>query len=41
MNISPVLSPSGEPMFSVGGNRAYKTAVKHGYVVSLEWFRLG
>ena len=41
MNISPVLSPSGEPMFSVGGNQAYKTAVKHGYVVSLEWIRLG
>ena len=28
-------------MFSVGGNQAYKTAVKHGYVVSLEWIRLG
>lgn len=41
MRLSPVLSPSGEPMFSVGGNASYKTAVKHGYVVSLEWVPLG
>lgn len=39
--LSPVLSPSGEPMFSVGGQNAYKTFVKNGYVVSLEWIRLG
>lgn len=41
MRLSPVLSPSGEPMFSVGGNQAYKTATKHGYVVSLEWISIG
>lgn len=41
MRLSPVLSPSGEPMFSVGGNHSYKTAVKHGYVVSLEWIAIG
>jgi hypothetical protein len=41
MNISPILSPDGRPMFSVGGNTSYKTAIKHGYVVSLEWIKLG
>ena len=41
LSASPILSPSGEPMFSVGGRNAFKTAVKHGYVVSLEWIRLG
>jgi hypothetical protein len=41
LSISPILSPSGEPMFSVGGRNSFKTAVKHGYVVSLEWIRLG
>jgi len=24
-------------MYSAGGNQSYKTAVKHGFVVSLEW----
>ena len=41
MRLSPVLSPDGRPMFSVGGNASYKTAVKHGFVVSLEWIKLG
>lgn len=41
MRLSPVLSPSGEPMFSAGGGEAYKVAVKHGYVISLEWVNLG
>jgi len=41
MNISPILSPDGRPMFSVGGPTSYKTAVKHGFVVSLEWIKLG
>lgn len=37
MRLSPVVTPDGRPMFSAGGNQAYKTAVKHGFVVSLEW----
>lgn len=41
MNISPILSPSGEPMFSVGGKLAYRTAVHRGYVASLEWIKIG
>lgn len=41
MRLSPVLSPSGEPMFSAGGGEAYKVATKHGYVVSLEWINIG
>lgn len=41
LSVSPILSPDGRPMFSVGGRNAFKTAVKHGYVVSLEWIRLG
>lgn len=41
LSISPILSPSGEAMFSVGGKNSYKTAVKHGYIVSLEWIRIG
>ncbi len=41
MRLSPVLSPDGRPMFSVGGNASYKTAVKRGFVVSLEWIKLG
>jgi len=41
LSISPILSPSGEALFSVGGKNAYKTFLKNGYVVSLEWIRLG
>lgn len=37
MKLSPILSPDGRPMFSAGGGHSYKTAVKHGFVVSLEW----
>jgi hypothetical protein len=41
LSISPIVSPSGEALFSVGGKNSYKTAIKHGFVVSLEWIRLG
>lgn len=41
VNLSPILSPSGEPMFSVGGKTSFKTATHRGYVVSLEWIKLG
>lgn len=37
MKLSPILSPDGRPMFTAGGGHAWKTAVKHGFVVSLEW----
>lgn len=41
MKLSPILSPDGRPMYSAGGGQSYKTAVKHGYVVSLEWVGAG
>jgi hypothetical protein len=41
LSISPIVSPNGDALFSVGGKNSYKTAIKHGYVVSLEWIRLG
>lgn len=37
MEMSPVLSPSGEPIFTAGGNHAWKVATHRGWVVSLEW----
>lgn len=37
MQISPVLSPDGRPVFSAGGRHAYKTFEHKGFVVSLEW----
>lgn len=37
MKLSPLLSPDGRPMFSAGGNHAWKTAVFKGFVISLEW----
>lgn len=37
MELSPVLSPGGVPMFSAGGAHAWKTFEHRGFVVSLEW----
>lgn len=37
MHLSPVLSPSGEPIFSAGGEDAWKVEEYRGFVVSLEW----
>lgn len=39
MQISPVLSPSGEPLFTAGGRHAWKVAEHRGWVASLEWAR--
>lgn len=39
MQVSPVLSPSGEPIFTAGGESAWKTAEYRGWVVSFEWAR--
>lgn len=41
LSMSPVLSPSGSPIFSLGGKNSWKTFVYKGFVVSLEWMRLG
>ena len=41
MEMSPILSPSGDPVFCAGGKHAYRTAQYRGYVVSLEWARRG
>lgn len=37
MEMSPVIGPSGEPVFVAGGKHAWKTHEFRGYVVSLEW----
>lgn len=37
MQLSPVLSPDGRPLFSAGGEQAWKTFEHRGFVVSLEW----
>lgn len=37
MDIQPLLSPSGNAVFSVGGKHAWKTDSYRGFNVSLEW----
>jgi len=37
MQLSPILTPSGLPMWSAGGKHAWRTFEHRGYVVSLEW----
>ena len=37
MQLSPIQSPDGLPMWSAGGQHAWKTYEHRGYVVSLEW----
>lgn len=37
MKLSPILTPDGRPIFSMGGQHAYKTHTHKGFVVSLEW----
>lgn len=37
MRMSPVLSPSGDPVFTAGGEHAWKVHQYRGYVISLEW----
>lgn len=37
MQLSPVLSPDGRPLFSAGGGQSWKTFNHRGFVVSLEW----
>ena len=37
MQLSPIQTPSGEPMWSAGGQHAWRTFEHRGYVVSLEW----
>lgn len=39
MEMSPILSPSGEPVFTAGGKHSWKVAEHRGYVASLEWAR--
>jgi len=39
MKLSPILSPSGEPMFVAGGPDAWKVTTYRDWVVSLEWYR--
>jgi hypothetical protein len=37
MEISPVLGPSGEPLFTAGGRAAWRTEQHRGWVGSFEW----
>lgn len=39
LDMSPILSPSGEPLFRAGGEASWKTAEHRGWVVSFEWAR--
>lgn len=40
MNLSPIVTPAGQPMWSAGGN-SWKTRVHRGFVCSLEWIGEG
>lgn len=37
MHLSPIQTPDGRPMFSAGGDAAWKTFEHRGFVISLEW----
>ena len=37
MQLSPVLSPQGMPVWSAGGKHAWRTHEHRGWIVSLEW----
>lgn len=37
MHMSPIISPSGEPVFVAGGGNTWKQATYRGFNVSLEW----
>jgi hypothetical protein len=37
MHLSPVLDPSGNPVFSAGGRHSWRVHEHRGYTVSLEW----
>lgn len=37
MKIAPILTPEGQPVFSAGGQHAWKVTEHKGYVCSLEW----
>lgn len=37
MHLSPVITPQGLPVFSAGGEQAWKTFEHRGFIVSLEW----
>lgn len=41
MHLSPIVSPSGEPVFVVGNSHSYKQATMRGFNVSLEWIGEG
>ena len=41
MKLSPILTPDGRPIFSAGGEQAYKVYEHRGYIVSLEWVGRG
>ncbi len=37
MQLAPVITPDGQPVFTAGGNQAWKVAEHRGYICSLEW----
>jgi hypothetical protein len=41
MKLSPIQTPDGRPIFSMGGKQAWKVHSHRGYVVSLEWVGQG
>lgn len=41
MEVSPIVSPSGDPVFSIGGEASWKTGTLGEWNASLEWARRG
>jgi hypothetical protein len=41
MHLSPILSPSGEPVFAVGHRHSWKQGTHKGFNISLEWIGEG
>lgn len=41
MQLAPILSPQGLPLFSAGGSHSWKTFEHRGFIVSLEWMGRG
>lgn len=37
MQLAPVITPDGQPVFSAGGHQAWKVSEHRGFICSLEW----
>lgn len=41
MKLAPILTPDGQPVFSAGGQQAWKVTEHKGFICSLEWVGQG